>query len=87
MAFSGKGFEESKSRVTMSVKAISIQSLSPKKFLILDSSGDLHLLCWSSPVLGSDMVPHMRRLPHVMNVQKLAVLADSSSSMLLPFIF
>ncbi|PON93502.1 hypothetical protein TorRG33x02_107800 [Trema orientale] len=79
VAFSGKNIEESKSRVTMSVKAISIQALSLKKFIILDSAGDVHLLCWCNPVIGSDMTPHMRQLPRVMNVHKLAVLADSST--------
>lgn len=86
MAFSGKNVEELKSKFTMSVKAISIQALSPRKFIILDSAGDLHLLCWSNPVTGSDMAAHMRHLPQVMNLQKLAVLADSSISMFLPFI-
>lgn len=76
LAFSSKDVDASKSRMMM--KAISIQALSPKKFLILDSAGHLHLLCWSNPVAGSDMTPHMRKLPQVMNAQKLAVLADSS---------
>ncbi|XP_024026126.1 uncharacterized protein LOC21392027 [Morus notabilis] len=78
LAFSGKDVEASKSRVITSVKAISIQALSPKKFLILDSAGNLHLLCWFNRVTGSDMTPHIRQLPQVTNVQKLAVLADSS---------
>ncbi|XP_062106332.1 uncharacterized protein LOC133817750 isoform X2 [Humulus lupulus] len=78
VAFSGKDAEELSARVKMSVKAISIQALSLKKFIILDSTGDLHLLCWSNHVPGLDMASHMRRLPRVMNVQRLAVLADSS---------
>ncbi|XP_024037849.1 uncharacterized protein LOC18039383 isoform X4 [Citrus clementina] len=62
----------------MSLKAISIQAVSLKKFLILDSSGNLHMLHLSSPVAGSNIIGHIRQLPHVMNVQKLAVHPDIS---------
>ncbi|KAJ6734969.1 hypothetical protein OIU79_002112 [Salix purpurea] len=62
-------------------KAVSIQALSHKKFVILDSMGDLHILCLSAPVIGSNFMAHMRRLPHSMKVQKLAVLPDVSLKM------
>uniref|UniRef100_A0A6N2KXK4 Uncharacterized protein n=1 Tax=Salix viminalis TaxID=40686 RepID=A0A6N2KXK4_SALVM len=62
-------------------KAVSIQALSNKKFVILDSMGDLHILCLSAPVIGSNFMAHMRRLPHSMKVQKLAVLPDVSLKM------
>ncbi|KAB5516574.1 hypothetical protein DKX38_027222 [Salix brachista] len=64
-------------------KAVSIQALSHKKFVILDSMGDLHILCLSAPVIGSNFMAHMRRLPHSMKVQKLAVLPDVSLSITL----
>ncbi|KAK1279544.1 hypothetical protein QJS04_geneDACA003083 [Acorus gramineus] len=67
------------------VKAVSIHYLSPKKFLILDSSGDLHLLS----LLDTDTVSEannqscpssscasVRRLEYIMKVQMLAVLPD-----------
>ncbi|KAI4352249.1 hypothetical protein L6164_006519 [Bauhinia variegata] len=65
-------------KVLTSVKAISIQALSQRMFLILDSAGDLHLLCLSSSGIGSDIVGHIRQLPHIIQVQNLAVLPDSS---------
>ncbi|KAJ6936275.1 hypothetical protein NC652_011104 [Populus alba x Populus x berolinensis] len=61
------------------LKAVSIQALPPKKFVILDSTGDLHILCLSAPVVGPNVMAHMRRLPHSMKVQKLAVFPDFSS--------
>ncbi|XVE72041.1 hypothetical protein DITRI_Ditri11bG0006800 [Diplodiscus trichospermus] len=63
----------------MSMKAISIQPLSSKKFLILNSSGDLSVLHVLNTVVGSNITCHMRPLPHVLKVQKLAVLPDISS--------
>ncbi|XP_061979013.1 uncharacterized protein LOC133699669 isoform X2 [Populus nigra] len=63
------------------LKAVSIQALPPKKFVILDSTGDLHILCLSAPVVGPNVMAHMRRLPHSMKVQKLAVFPDFSSKM------
>ncbi|KAL4652159.1 hypothetical protein ACB092_01G212900 [Castanea dentata] len=62
----------------MSIKAISIQALSPKKFLILDSAGDLHHLHLSNSVIGSDATYHMKQLPHIIKVQKLAIFPDVS---------
>ncbi|XP_017974806.1 PREDICTED: uncharacterized protein LOC18602088 isoform X1 [Theobroma cacao] len=63
----------------MSMKAISIQPLSPKKFLILNSIGDLSVLHVLNTAVGSNITCHMRQLPHVLKVQKLAVLPDISS--------
>lgn len=74
--------EPSKSKVVMSVKAISIQALSAKKFIILDSAGNLHLLRLSYPVVGSDITCDMRQLPQVLKVQNLAIIPDTSLSML-----
>lgn len=65
-----------------SAKSISIQALSPNKFLIMDSVGDVHLLCLPNPVIGSEVSCHMKQLPLTMKVQKLAVLPDISPSML-----
>ncbi|OMO94716.1 hypothetical protein COLO4_16192 [Corchorus olitorius] len=62
----------------MSRKAISIQPLSSKKFLILDSEGDLSILNVLNTAVGPNLTCQMRQLPHVMKVQKLAVLPDSS---------
>ncbi|XP_048328838.2 uncharacterized protein LOC107416550 [Ziziphus jujuba] len=70
--------EPSKSKVVMSVKAISIQALSAKKFIILDSAGNLHLLRLSYPVVGSDITCDMRQLPQVLKVQNLAIIPDTS---------
>ena len=67
----------------MSMKAISIQPLSSKKFLILNSAGDLSVLHVLNTAVGSNITCHMRPLPHVLKVQKLAVLSDISSSKLL----
>lgn len=62
-----------------SAKAISIQALSPNKFLILDSDGQLHLLCVSLPVVGSEIHCHVKQLTNTMKVEKLAVLPDLST--------
>lgn len=77
------GSSTSTRKLQMSVKAISIQALSPKKFVILDSVGELHLLHLSNSVIGSDSSCHMKQLPHIMEVQKLSVFPDVSISMLL----
>ncbi|XP_052196623.1 uncharacterized protein LOC127803981 isoform X2 [Diospyros lotus] len=61
-----------------SVKAISIRVLSPNKFMILDSAGDLHLLCLSNPILASEFPCHMEKLTNTMKIQNLAVLSDVS---------
>lgn len=63
----------------MSIKAISIQPLSAKKFLILNSAGDLSVLHVLNTAVGSNFTCHLRPLPHVLKVQKLAVLPDISS--------
>ncbi|KAF5181601.1 hypothetical protein FRX31_028810 [Thalictrum thalictroides] len=60
------------------VKAVSIHSLSQKKFLILDSVGELHLLDMYSMSPGSEISGRMRRLSHIMKVQMLAVHPDIS---------
>ncbi|XP_031255826.1 uncharacterized protein LOC116113803 isoform X2 [Pistacia vera] len=80
VAFRSKKAEGLNSTTTafMSLKAISIQAVSAKKFLILDSAGDLHILHLSNSVAGSNIIGHMRWLPHFMNVLKLAVLPDIS---------
>ncbi|XP_021634459.1 uncharacterized protein LOC110631044 isoform X2 [Manihot esculenta] len=75
VAFKSKEVEISKS----TAKAVSIQALSPKKFMILDSTGDLHILCLSNPVGGSNIRSNLMHLPQSMKVQKLAVLPDISS--------
>eukprot|EP00257_Ricinus_communis_P022011 XP_015581621.1 uncharacterized protein LOC8287239 [Ricinus communis] len=77
VAFESKEVEGLK----LTVKAVSIQALSSKKFMILDSNGDLHILCLSNPAGGSNIRFHMMHLPHSMKVQKLAVLPDISSRM------
>ena len=86
MSFGGVDIEPSKSRGLTSVKATSIQALSQKNILVLDSAGNLHLLSFPNSVTGPDMTSHMRQLPQVLNVQKLAVLPDSSSGSLPPLI-
>lgn len=85
VAFKRQDAEESKSRTMMSVKAISIQALSRKKFLILDSTGGLHILRLSKPVVGSNITCDMQQLPEVMEMQNLAILPDTSTSMPLLF--
>ncbi|KAK4788552.1 hypothetical protein SAY86_019871 [Trapa natans] len=68
------------SKAVASVKATHIQAVSPETFMVLDSGGDLHLLClpkskWSS---GSKFDVQLKPLPHIMKVQHLAALPDSS---------
>ncbi|PSS30573.1 RNA methyltransferase [Actinidia chinensis var. chinensis] len=62
-----------------STKAVSIQALSPNKFLIVDSAGELQLLCLSNPVLASEIPCHVKLLTASMKVEKLAVLPDIST--------
>ncbi|CAA3022301.1 Hypothetical predicted protein [Olea europaea subsp. europaea] len=62
-----------------SAKATSMQALSADKFLILDSVGDLHLLCLSYSVRGLEAACHMKQLTQTMKVIKLAVLRDVPS--------
>lgn len=83
VAFKRKEFQTSKSRRRIPVKAISIDAVSPNKFVILDSDGGLHILHISSPVIGSDLITFMQQLPNTMKVQKLAVLPDIATSILL----
>lgn len=85
MALKGRGIEDLKSVKVMSLKAISIQALSPKKILILDSVGDLHLLHLASTANGSDFSCNIRSLPHLMKVQMLTSIPDTSISMLADF--
>ncbi|KAL5080442.1 hypothetical protein RYX36_008863 [Vicia faba] len=66
--------------VSKSVKAISIKALSQRMFLILDSHGDLHLLCLYNSGLGVDITGHVKQLPRVMKVQSLAVHLDESTT-------
>ncbi|OIW12317.1 hypothetical protein TanjilG_32433 [Lupinus angustifolius] len=80
MALKGKGVEtKSISKIPISVKVISIQALSQRMFLMLDSDGDLHILSLSNSGIGVDITGHVRQLPHIMNVQNLAVLPDVST--------
>ncbi|KAL6961037.1 hypothetical protein U1Q18_038800 [Sarracenia purpurea var. burkii] len=64
-----------------SAKAISIQALSPDKFLILDSTGKLQLLYLSNSALVSEIPCHMKQLSVTMKVENLVVLHDISTSM------
>lgn len=80
MALKGNEIEtKSIAKVSMSVKAISIQALTQRMFLILDSLGDLHLLRLSNFGIGVDITGHVWQLPHVMKVQSLTVLPDVST--------
>jgi len=85
-----RGYEvetKSRTKVLMSVKVISIKTLSQRMFLILDSAGDLHLLCLSNSVMGANITGHMRQLPQTMRAQSLAILPDVSMSMHLLLLF
>lgn len=64
----------------MSIKAISIQAVSQRMFLILDSHGDLHLLSLSNSGIGVDLTGNVRPLSRTMKVKSVAVLPDLSSS-------
>ncbi|XP_004516774.1 uncharacterized protein [Cicer arietinum] len=80
LALKGNGVEtKSMSNVSKSLKAISIQALSQKMFLILDSHGDLHLLCLYNSGLGVDIAGHVKQLPRVLKVKSLAVHPDVST--------
>lgn len=71
---------KSPTKVSMSIKAISIQAVSQRMFLILDSHGDLHLLSLSNSGIGVDITGNVLQLPHIMKVRSLAVLPDLSTS-------
>lgn len=81
----GRGNEGLKSAKMMSLKAISIQALSPKKILILDSVGDLHLLHIANTANGFDFSCNIRPLPHLMKAQMLTSFPDTIISMLVRF--
>lgn len=70
---------KSTTKVSMSIKAISIQAVSQRMFLILDSRGDLHLLCLSNSGIGVDITSNVKQLHRIMKVQSLAVLPDLST--------
>lgn len=57
-----------------SAKAISIQAVSSKKFLVLDSAGVVHLVHLHNSVHGSDFSYNIEQLTRTMKVRKLAVL-------------
>ncbi|MQL90806.1 hypothetical protein Taro_023402 [Colocasia esculenta] len=72
---------------SLPAKAISIHALSHKRFLILDSTGDMHLLSLCSPILASETAINTSdsskdactmRLDYSMKVRMLAVLPDLS---------
>ncbi|KAJ8751703.1 hypothetical protein K2173_025871 [Erythroxylum novogranatense] len=77
VAFQRKEAESLKSTI---IKTISIQALSSKKFIILDSNGDLHILSVSIPIGGSNIASNMMQLHHSMSAQKMAVIPDVPSS-------
>ncbi|KAL0549354.1 hypothetical protein IC582_013835 [Cucumis melo] len=78
VALKRRANEDLKSAKMMSLKAISIQALSPKKILILDSVGDLHLLHLANAANGFDFSCNIRPLPHLMKVQMLTSFPDTS---------
>ncbi|XP_023525140.1 uncharacterized protein LOC111788836 isoform X4 [Cucurbita pepo subsp. pepo] len=78
VALKGRGIEDLRSAKMMPLKALSIQALSPRKILILDSVGDLHLLHLASSANGSDFSYNIRPLPHLMKVQTLTSVPDTS---------
>ncbi|KAL8474274.1 hypothetical protein ACS0TY_030922 [Phlomoides rotata] len=66
-------------RTGRTVKAISIQALSSNYFAVLDTVGDVHLLCLSYSLDGLDRPCFMKRLTQTMKVLKLAVFHDIST--------
>lgn len=61
----------------MSLRAISIQALSIKRFLVLDSAGYIHVLHVSGRhPRGANFACHMQQLPRFMDVQKLALFPE-----------
>ncbi|XP_047323086.1 uncharacterized protein LOC124926821 [Impatiens glandulifera] len=65
-----------KKTVTSSAKAISIQTLSSNKFLVLDSTGDLHMLCLPKSAHGSKLSCYVKPISYNIKVKKMAVLPD-----------
>ncbi|XP_073018595.1 uncharacterized protein [Primulina eburnea] len=81
VAFKDKDFNGSVS-VNMpgkSLKAISVEALSVNKFVILDSIGNLHVLCLSSSLHGLDACCVMKQSIQTMKVLKMAVFHDVSA--------
>lgn len=76
MAFRIKEVESDKSnKMPMkSAKAISINSISPNKFLILDSDGVLRFLHLRNSIHGPEFSYNMEQLTQTMRVRKLAIL-------------
>ncbi|XP_030536712.1 uncharacterized protein LOC115745344 isoform X2 [Rhodamnia argentea] len=70
------------STAVMSLKALYIQPLSPRSFIVLDSVGDLHLVCLpkSKTPTASDVNFHLKHMPHVMKVQHLTAFPDITMS-------
>ncbi|KAL3719391.1 hypothetical protein ACJRO7_004362 [Eucalyptus globulus] len=65
-----------------SLKALYIQPLSPRSFIVLDSVGDLHLVCLpkSKAPTASDVNFHLKHMPHVMKVHHLTAFPDIAMS-------
>ncbi|CAJ1947384.1 unnamed protein product [Sphenostylis stenocarpa] len=70
---------KSATKVSMSIKAISVQAVSQRMFLILDSHGDSHLLSLSHSGVGVDIAGNVRPLPRTMEVRSIAVFRDLSN--------
>lgn len=66
----------------MTLKVLYIQPLSPRSFIVLDSVGDLHLVCLpkSKAPTASDVNFHLKHIPHVMKVQHLTAFPDITMS-------
>lgn len=75
LAFRIKEVERYKSNKmpVKSAKAISIHSISPNKFLILDSDGVLRFLHLRNSIHGPEFSCNMEQLTQTMRVRKLAV--------------
>ncbi|KAI3978081.1 hypothetical protein MKX01_032458 [Papaver californicum] len=76
-----KGVEMQSQMLSTVLKAVSVQALLHKRFLVLDSIGDLHLLSTYSTSPASETTGQMRRLGHAMKIQMLFVLPDISTRM------
>ncbi|KAI6670513.1 hypothetical protein NL676_005398 [Syzygium grande] len=65
-----------------SLKVLYIQPLSPRSFIVLDSVGDLHLVCLpkSKAPTASDVNFHLKHMPHVMKVHHLTAFPDVTMS-------
>ncbi|KAI3976224.1 hypothetical protein MKX01_019170 [Papaver californicum] len=76
-----KGVEMQSRILSTVLKAVSVQALLHKRFLVLDSVGDLHLLSMYGTSPGSETTGQMRRLGHAMKIQMLFVLPNISTRM------